>query len=249
MVFSRIIYHCEIKFLYFISKGITNEAVMGNKTAVIIGATGLIGRQLVKDLLSSDVYSQLNILTRKSTGFEDYRIKEFQVDFDKLDELENCFEAEDVFCCIGTTIKKAGSKEEFIKVDYQYPIQIGKIVKKTDKHEKFLVVTAVGANPNSSIFYNRVKGEVERDLKEIGLPSLHIFQPSLLLGERDEFRFGELIGKKISAFLSFFLIGSEKKPWAIDSSSVARAMFLVAQRKGDGAFSYDPYKIRKIGAN
>jgi len=219
---------------------------MGNKTALIIGATGLVGRELTEALLSSDDYSKIKILTRKSTSLDDYRIEETIVDFEKLVDFKDLIKADDVYCCIGTTMKKAGSEQEFIKIDYKYPIELAKHAIAAGGLGKYLVVTAVGANPGSSIFYNQVKGELERDLQELDIPALHIFRPSLLLGERKEFRFWESVGKMFSAFLSFFLIGSEKKLWAIQSRQVAVAMHKAAQEEGQGVFFYEPAKIRAL---
>lgn len=219
---------------------------MGNKTALIIGATGLVGKELTNKLLSSDDYSKIRIISRNPTGLKDYRIEEILIDFAKLSEVKDKFDVEDVFCCIGTTMKKAGSEEKFIQVDYHYPIEVAENALVAGKLEKFLIVTAVGANPDSSIFYNQVKGNLERDLQQLELPGLYIFRPSLLLGERKEFRFWESVGKAFSAFLSFFLIGSEKKVWAIQSEQVAVAMYQIAQTGDKGVYFYEPAKIRLL---
>lgn len=219
---------------------------MGNKSALIIGATGLVGSELTRQILASDDYSQVNIISRSKTGFDDYRINEVNVDFEKISDLQKLFRADDIFCCIGTTMKKAGSKEKFMRIDYHYPMEIARLAREEGAMKNFLVVTAVGSNPDSSIFYNQVKGELERDLRQLDLRSLHIFRPSLLLGDRDEFRLWESIAKGFSAFLSFFLIGSEKKIWAIESEKVARAMLKAAREGRDGTHYYEPSKIRAI---
>ncbi|MEL7148652.1 MAG: NAD-dependent epimerase/dehydratase family protein, partial [Bacteroidota bacterium] len=196
---------------------------MGGKTALIIGATGLVGKELTDKILSTDDYSQINILTRRATDYEDTRIKEIIVDFDNMVSVADQLGADDVYCCIGTTIKKAGSKEKFVKIDYDYPLEIARLTQASGQMKKYLIVTAIGANPESSIFYNEVKGKLEEDLKKLDLDSLHIFRPSLLLGDRKEFRFWESVAKVLSAVLSFFLIGSEKKIWAIEGRQVAAA--------------------------
>lgn len=219
---------------------------MGDKTALIIGATGLIGKELTQQLLATDDYTQIKILTRRSTGFENERISEIIVDFDDLTSVEAEMAAEDVFCCIGTTMKKAGSKEQFIKIDYDYPMEIARLAKACGKLQKYLVVTAIGANPESAIFYNEVKGKLEHDLKALDLESLYIFRPSLLLGGRKEFRFWESVAKVFSAALSFFLIGSEKKIWAIEGKQVAMAMYNIAQKDQVGTFYYEPAQIREL---
>ncbi len=217
---------------------------MGNKTALVIGATGLVGKELTEKILSSDDYSQIRIISRNPTGFKDYRLEETLLDFQNLSEVKGKFDVDDIFCCIGTTMKKAGSEEKFIEIDYKYPLEIAKYAIDCGKIQKFLIVTAVGANPDSSIFYNQVKGELERDLQDLGLPGLYIFRPSLLLGERKEFRFWESVGKAFSAFLSFFVIGSQKSVWAIQSAQVAAAMVQIAQTGEAGVYFYEPAKIR-----
>ncbi|MEL6562700.1 MAG: NAD(P)H-binding protein [Bacteroidota bacterium] len=217
---------------------------MGNKSALVIGATGLVGKELTKKLLSLDDYSEIRIISRNPTGFNDFRLKETLVDFNNLSDVKEKFDVDDVFCCIGTTMKKAGTEERFVQIDYEYPIQIAKYALESGQLKKFLIVTAVGANPESSIFYNQVKGELERDLQTLQLPGLYIFRPSLLLGERTEFRVWESVGKTFSAFLSFFLIGSEKKVWAIQSDQVAAAMVQIAQSGAEGVYFYEPSKIR-----
>ena len=219
---------------------------MGEKTALIIGATGLVGRGLTEKIIATDDYKQIKILSRAATGYNDKRITEIIVDFDQLESVADQLAADDVFCCIGTTMKKAGSKEKFIRIDYDYPIEIAKLAQATGALKKYLVVTAIGAKPESTIFYNQVKGQLEQDLKALALDSLHIFKPSLLLGKRKEFRFWEYVGTVMSAFLSFFLIGSEKKLWAIEGSQVAAAMYKVAQRDLVGTFYYKPANIRSL---
>ncbi|MGB3463824.1 MAG: oxidoreductase [Cyclobacteriaceae bacterium] len=219
---------------------------MGNKSALIIGATGLVGNELTQRILSSDDYSQINIISRSKTTFDDYRITETNDDFENLSQHPEQFNVDDVFCCIGTTMKKAGSKEKFVRIDYHYPMEIARLSLKEPSVKNFLIVTAVGANPDSSIFYNQVKGELERDLQKLDFKSLHIFRPSLLLGDRNEFRIWESVAKAFSAFLSFFLIGSEKKIWAIQSEKVAEAMHNVAREGKQGTYFYEPAKIRSL---
>jgi uncharacterized protein YbjT (DUF2867 family) len=160
------------------------------RKALIIGATGLIGSELVNLVSQSDYYQKIYVLVRRETGLGTDKIEEILVNFDDLEESLKSIQADDVYNCLGTTMKNAGSKEEFYKVDFSYPIEIARMMRKKGS-DTFLNVSALGANKSSLIFYNRVKGELEEALQETGFDSLVIFRPSLLLGNRNEKRFGE----------------------------------------------------------
>ncbi len=203
---------------------------MEPKTALIVGATGLVGRQLLDVLLENDYYQEILVVGRRSVEVKDNRIREIIIDFDVFNHSKDQISADDYYCCIGTTMKKAGSKEAFMKVDYSYPLTLAEHAKTDPKFKQFLLVSSYGANPESALFYNEVKGKTEDALKALNLNKLLIFQPSLLLGYRNEFRFFEEAAKLISAILSFFIIGARYRLWAIKGSDVARAMFIVAKR-------------------
>ncbi|WP_373514308.1 oxidoreductase [Persicitalea sp.] len=196
------------------------------KTALVIGATGLIGQQLVDQLLQSDQYSEVKVLVRKPFDKKHPKLVEIVYNFGQPEP--NVVQGDDVYCCLGTTMKKAGSKEAFIKVDHDYPLQIARLAKQNGATQ-YLIVTAMGADPTSSFFYNRVKGNVEADLKEVGFAALHIFRPSLLLGNREERRLGEKIGEAVMRVFNPVMVGPLKKYRAIEASKVARAMVVAAQ--------------------
>ncbi len=213
---------------------------MKNKSALIVGASGLVGNELLKLLTKSDDYIQIHALVRKPLENNDNKIFETIIDFENLSNYKDLFKVDDVFCCLGTTIKKAGSQSEFKKVDVDYPFEIAKLCKEMNvKH--FSIISSMGANPDSKIFYSRMKGIMEKQITDLELNALSIFRPSLLLGNRKEFRFGE----KISAFIlkntSFLFFGSLKKYKAIDAKTVAFGMFKNAQvaTKGIHIFSSD----------
>ena len=168
------------------------------------------------------------------------------MDLDNMEDRKSDLDAHDYYCCLGTTMRKAGSKENFIKIDHDYPITLAKIAMESPSFDQFLMVTAVGANSSSPLFYNEVKGKVEDSLKELGMKKLHIFQPSLLLGPREDFRFLEELAKAFSWILTFFVIGSKKRLWSIKGSEVAKAMLKVAMRSGEGVKTYKPFKIRNL---
>jgi uncharacterized protein YbjT (DUF2867 family) len=200
---------------------------MNKRKALVIGATGFVGRKVVTMLLNNEQYEKVTVLVRRSLNIKNAKLNEQIIDFDKMNDYLSLFRVHDVFCCLGTTIKKAKSKENFEKVDLDYPLSAA-ILAKENGVEKFLVISAMGANSNSKIYYNKVKGELENRLKMIGLDSLHIFRPSLLLGEREEFRLGERVGEYLMKGLGFILVGPLKNYRGITGEKVASAMMQVA---------------------
>ncbi|MBT2728062.1 NAD-dependent epimerase/dehydratase family protein [Bacillus sp. ISL-75] len=218
---------------------------MGKKTALVLGASGLVGNELVKTLIQQNNYEKIHLLVRRPVEFNDPSCEEHIVDFDQLHKYQELFHVTDVFCCLGTTIKKAKSKEAFRKVDYEYPVEAAKISSKTGV-EKYLIITAMGSNSKSLIFYNQVKGQVEEALGKLIIPSVHIFRPSLLLGERTEFRFGERIAEKASAFLNLLMVGALRPYKAIEARNVAAAMAAVAQTEKSGVNIYPSHEIERI---
>lgn len=188
------------------------------KTAIVIGATGLIGKALTNELIKSDKYSNIILLVRKVSGIQHPKIKELIFNYDHPDA--SLLKGDDLFCSLGTTIKTAGSQEAFKKVDLDYVITIAKLAYQNGIAQ-IGVVSAIGADAGSGIFYNRVKGRMEEQLKTIGFKTCFVFRPSMLLGNRQEFRLGESIGKFLMQVLSAFI---PKKYKAIQDSQVAQAM-------------------------
>ncbi|AMS27014.1 oxidoreductase [Bacteroidetes bacterium UKL13-3] len=197
------------------------------KTALIVGATGLVGKNCLYQLLETKEYSRVIALVRKPLAIKHHQLEQVIVDFDQLQHYKDKMTADDVFCCLGTTIGVAGSQENFRKVDFDYPLQVAEICLKNGA-QQFLLVSAMGANAASSIFYNKVKGEIENAIDKLNYSSLQIFQPSLLLGNRKEVRVGELIGKVVMKGLGFLFIGPIKKYKAIEAETVAKAMVKAA---------------------
>jgi len=218
------------------------------KTALVAGATGLIGQQLVEQLLKSDRYAEVRTLVRKPTGRHHPKLVEVDYDFDQPDAGQ--LRGDDVFCCLGTTMKKAGSKAAFTKVDHDYPLQVAQAAKQNGATQ-YLIVTAMGADSSASIFYNRVKGNVEEDLRKIGFDALHIFRPSLLLGNREEKRLGEKIGEAVMGFFDPVMVGPLKKYRTIDAIKVAKAMLVAAQdplanQVPQGVFVYESDQMQRF---
>ncbi|MEO9482126.1 MAG: NAD(P)H-binding protein [Ekhidna sp.] len=220
---------------------------MASKKAVVIGATGLVGKQLVRLMVKDNRYDSVLLILRKPHEIKDPKLIELIIeDFEDLSKKASRLNGHDFYCALGTTRKKAGSKEAFLKVDVEYPISFARLAQLQPDFQQLLVVTAVGANSSSPLFYNKAKGELEDRLQELKLKRLKIFQPSLLLGNRKEYRFMEEVAKVLSAIASFFTIGSKKKVGAIHDVEVAKAMIEVAHKKEDGFGRYRPGQMIDI---
>lgn len=194
------------------------------KTALIIGATGLIGKHLTQKMVNHPDYSKVKVLVRKPLDFQHPKLEQIIIDFDNFDT--SLVKADDVFCCLGTTMKQAGSKEAFYKVDFTYPLEIAKAALQNGA-KQYLIVTAMGADAKSMFYYNRVKGEIEKALTDLNYSTLLIFRPSLLLGERKESRAGEGFATIIMNTFDFLIPARYK---AVKGETVAEAMLAMAQK-------------------
>lgn len=210
-----------------------------SKVALVLGATGLVGDQLTHRLIDATVYDKVKVLTRRPLSWQHPRLQEISFDFEHPNGLLT--QADDIFCCLGTTIKKAGSKEAFRKVDYQYPLDIARMGLDQGARQ-FSLVSSMGADSGSSFFYNRVKGDLERDLSALGYPSLLIFRPSLLLGNRAEFRLGERIGAGVMRLLAPLIPARYK---GIEATQVANAMFSIAQKGLTGKHIFESDALQR----
>ncbi|MGE7691676.1 NAD(P)H-binding protein [Lysinibacillus sp. NPDC097214] len=199
---------------------------MGMRAAIVVGATGLTGTSLVEQLCENDEYVSVTVIARRAPAFTHPKLEVKIRNLDTLEE-KDIELAHELYCCLGTTIKKAGSREEFEKVDFEYPLTIASLAKKRGIPH-MLVITAMGANEKSPFYYNRVKGKLEHDLMELGLQRLSIIRPSLLVGEREEFRLGEKAGEKVLKLAKPLLVGPLKRSRAIEASQVAKAMIVIA---------------------
>ena len=202
------------------------------KIALIAGASGLVGSELLKSLIENDTYETIHILSRRSLKIKSLKIVEHIISFDELDNFEPITKIDHIFCTLGTTIKKAKSKENFRKVDYDYVLALGKKAKLWNA-DKFLMVSSLGANAKSAIFYNRVKGEIENALKHLEFPHLFIFRPSLLLGNRKEQRTGEKTAINVYKAIAPLFFGPFRKYKGIEASQVAKGMLNTALQNTD----------------
>lgn len=197
------------------------------KTALIAGATGLVGSELLKLLDESDQYQYIHLMSRRLVGTLSPKVTEYIIDFNDLSEFQIGARVDHVFCTLGTTIKKAETKNNFRKVDFDYVVELAKLAKRNGV-DKFLVVSSLDANAKSPIFYNRVKGEVEAALRDLSLPHLFIFRPSLLMGERKEHRKGEKTAIAVYKVISPFFWGPFRKYKGVEAKQAAKAMLMTA---------------------
>lgn len=213
-----------------------------SKTALVAGSTGLIGNQLLELLLSDGHYSKIIAISRKKLAITNAKLVNVVCELSQLASQQDELKANDVFCSLGTTMKRAKSKEAFRAVDFDAPLTLAKISKEQGTG-KFLLVSALGADKNSSIFYNQVKGEVEESIRQIGFDACHIFRPSLLIGPRKEQRSGEEAAK---IFFKIFGWLVPKKYQGIESIKVAKAMLAFANENKTGVFVHESTEMQNF---
>jgi len=202
--------------------------------ATLIGGTGLTGAFLVRDLRADPAITKVISVSRKSLNSSNAKLTEVLIpDLAELPSIESKIRGQLYFCCLGTTIKKAGSKEDFEKVDHDAVVAFAKIAKAHDA-TSFTFVSAMGANANSMIFYNRVKGRTEDDVKALGLRSLIIFRPALLVGPRTEFRLGERLATVTLVLLSRLLPTRIQKSLLTKAETLAARMLAVGKEASPG---------------
>ena len=212
------------------------------KTSVIIGATGAVGKEILKEILADNFYNKVYILGRESIGKlgDEERLTKIIVDFENLNFDTSILEDADVFASLGTTIKIAGSKENQRKIDVDYTVNFSKLCE--GKVRSFNVVSAIGANSKSKNFYNSLKGELEDKLKVMNLGVLRIFQPSLLISKRDDKRFLEQMFMKVAPIFQLVLKGKAKKYSPIEVSVLGREIVRFAiENKKQGTYTYKDF--------
>jgi uncharacterized protein YbjT (DUF2867 family) len=215
------------------------------RTALIAGATGLVGSELLQMLVKSDHYKTIHVVTRRPIETGSDKIITHITDAETIENLVIHEKVDHAFCALGTTIKKAKTKENFRKIDHDYVLAYAKRASGFGA-DKFMIVSSLGANPRSLFFYNRVKGEVEQALHHIGFQHLFIFRPSLLLGKRNEQRTGEEIAARLYRVLEPLFFGKLNKYKGIEAAMVAKAMIEVALNETATVRIYESDEIRNF---
>lgn len=205
--------------------------------ALVAGSTGLVGSELLRQLETTPAFEEITALTRRPVeSTAGGKIHQLLIEYDRLEDHPSALAVDCIFCALGTTIRQAGSQTAFRRVDYDYPLALAKLgASQGARH--FLLVSALGADPASRIFYNRVKGEVEAAISRLPLRSISIFRPSLLLGPRREFRLGEAIAKRLG-----FLMPGKYQP--IQARDVAAAMVRSAIEDAPGVRIIESAEMR-----
>jgi len=202
---------------------------MTRRTALLAGASGLVGGHVLELLLSDPAYERVHTLVRRPRLSPNKKLSEHLVDFEKLDL--SAIRVDDVYACLGTTIKVAGSQENFRRVDHDYTVLVARLARGQGAR-RLALVSSVGASPKASNFYLRVKGDTEENVGALGYETLAVARPSFLVGERSQKRPGEKIGIAVAGALSFAMVGGLRRYRPIEARSVAAAM-IAALKAGD----------------
>jgi uncharacterized protein YbjT (DUF2867 family) len=213
------------------------------KTAIVLGATGMVGSALVQQLLQDDAYSKVKVFVRRSTQIHHPKLEEHIIDFDQPAGWWKQVTGDVLFSAFGTTIRKAGSQEAQYKVDYTYQYQMAEAAASNDV-PIYVLVSAAYASPDSKIFYSRIKGELERDVRKLPFRSVHFLQPGMLAGHRHEVRIGEKMGIMVMTMVSWIPVLRRFKP--IQAAEVARAMIHAAARPYGGTSTYTMGKVFRL---
>lgn len=221
---------------------------MMSRKAILIGATGLIGHYLLTKLLANENYREVLVISRKALHINHPKLKVLVVNFDDLANYAQEINGDDVFCCLGTTIKQTPDLSNYRKIDYQYPLDVARIAL-ANGATAYHLVSSMGADVKSKMFYSRTKGEVERDLQKIPFPSIYIYRPSLLDGNRKEKRSAENILIGLMRLLNPILIGSLKKYRSIKIEKVADAMLIEGTANEIGIHIYESDKIAETATS
>jgi uncharacterized protein YbjT (DUF2867 family) len=198
---------------------------MNGKTAIVIGATGLVGSQLVQLLLNDNRFSSIKILARRTSNIQRPKLEEHIINFDHPEQWKDLVTGDVLFSALGATLKTAGSKEAQYKIDHTYQFNVAKAAAENGV-PVYVLVSAAMASEHSKLFYSRMKGELERDIKQLPFQYIHILQPGMLAGDRKENRPMEKIGIPLLRFLNRLGIARKQKP--VDASIVAQAMINVS---------------------
>ena len=221
------------------------EITKGKKTALIFGASGLVGGYCLDFLLEHAAYKRVVAFVRKPLRKEHPHLQQIEVDFDRPETFSDKIKGDDLFLCLGTTMAKAGNRKAFYRVDFQYNYQAARAAAQNGVNQLFLV-SSVGADKDSWFFYSQVKGELEEAVRELPFWAIHIFQPSFLLGERNENRWGEEIAGRLGKVIDQVTGGLLTKYRPVEADVVARAMVNAAQQLSKGIHTYPSHYLQEL---
>lgn len=216
------------------------------RSALVLGATGLVGSHLLDLLLADSEYRAVATLGRRPADRSHPRLTQHVAPLDRMAELASAFAVDDVFCCLGTTIKAAGSQQAFRAVDFDAVAESARLAREAGAR-RYLLVSAMGANPRSRIFYNRVKGEAEEAVRAVAFQEAAILRPSLILGDRQERRTGEAIGQVLSPLLTPLMVGPLRRYRPVKAATIAQAMRRLAAEGTAGVRIVESDEIEEIG--
>jgi len=218
-----------------------------SRTGLVAGASGLVGSHVLRLLLQDPAYARVTVLARRELPLAHGKLDQRVVAFDHLAQIADFPRVHDVFCCLGTTMKQAGSPDAFRKVDCTYVVELARVAVR-HRASQFLVVTALGADRRSRIFYSRVKGEAEEAVRRLQFDGIQIFRPSMLVGARAESRPAERVAGLLSPLVAWAFVGPLARYQPIKAEAVARAMVRVAREAPRGTHVYESHEIRRLGA-
>lgn len=208
---------------------------MKNRVVLLLGASGLVGSKVLEELLLREDVAEIRVLVRKPLNLTHAKVKERITDFSSLEPLDDFFQVDALYCCVGTTRKKTPDLVAYKAIDFGIPLSVGEQVKAKGCRE-IHVVSSVGANAQSRNYYLKIKGEMEEEIERLGFDCCRIYRPSMLLGIRNESRPLERLGQKLMPFFDLFTFGG--KYHSIDALDVARAMCRTAKAAGTKVLEY-----------
>ena len=215
-----------------------------SRTALLLGGSGLVGGLCLQRLLEEEQYQKVLSPGRRELPVTHPKLTQYSIAFESLETLD-LPPVDDVFCALGTTIRKAGSQAAFQRVDFEFTLAAARLGRKHGARQ-FVLVSSIGADPKSGNFYLRTKGEVEKAIMDLAYPAFHILRPSLLVGDRNESRLGEKFAIYASKVLQYALIGGLRKYRPIEAAIVARAMVAAAKSGPLGMHMYEFDEIRRL---
>ncbi len=216
-----------------------------SRKAILIGASGLIGSNLLQLLLDGAYYSEVLTLSRSDLPVTHTKLIKKIINFDEISSYDDIINGHAIFSCLGTTKDKTPDKSEYKRIDHDYPLQIAQIATKNGV-EQFHIVSSLGADENSTTYYLKLKGLLEKSIKNLNINSLHIYQPSFLVGNRKETRLSEKVVEPLMKLIGPLLIGKLEKYKSIKALDVAKAMYNQSTKEMEGTFVYSSEQIKKL---